>query len=129
MKTTFAFILWIALTAGIFVQNANALVTVTGSTGTNSAYARLALAFTAINCTAQTGNTSVTTITASTTGSTSTNIVNNTYCTPAIRFINTAEGGAPVGIRVTLLPAKGIAYGPDKFNMEQHTKSYDDRFG
>jgi hypothetical protein len=56
MKTTFTFMLALALTAGIFVHTANAQVTVTGSTGANVSYARLALALTAINGTAQTGN-------------------------------------------------------------------------
>ncbi len=60
------FLLAMALVALVLLQTANAQVTVTGSTGANATYARLALAFTAINGTAQTGNNIVITITAST---------------------------------------------------------------
>jgi len=71
MKKIFTFLLVLALAAGIFVQTANSQVTVTGSTGANSTYARLELAFTAINGAAQTGNNIVITITANTTESAS----------------------------------------------------------
>ena len=47
-------------------QMAQAQVTVSGSTGANATYSKLALAFTAINGTAQTGNNIVITITANT---------------------------------------------------------------
>ena len=56
MKKTFTVLFVLALTAGIWVQTADAQVTVTGSTGANASYARLTLAFTAIKCTAQTSN-------------------------------------------------------------------------
>ena len=65
------FLLAMALVALVLLQTANAQVTVTGSTGANASYARLALAFTAINGTAQTGNNIVITITANTTESAS----------------------------------------------------------
>ena len=54
MNKTFTFLLALVLTAGIFVQTANAQVTVTGSSGANASYARLGLAFTATYGTAQT---------------------------------------------------------------------------
>jgi len=56
MKKSFTFLFVLALIAGIWVQTADAQVTVTGSTGANASYARLTLAFTAIKCTAQTSN-------------------------------------------------------------------------
>ena len=56
MKKSFTFLFVLALIAGIWVQTADAQVTVTGSTGANASYAGLTLAFTAINGTAKTSN-------------------------------------------------------------------------
>jgi hypothetical protein len=68
MKKTFTVLFVLALTAGIWVQTADAQVTVTGSTGANATYTTLKLAFDAINAnTNQNSNNIVITITASTT--------------------------------------------------------------
>ncbi len=61
-KLIFYIMLLLAVPSSLLAQ-----VTVTGSTGADASYARLALAFTAINGTAQTGNNIVITITGNTT--------------------------------------------------------------
>ncbi len=69
-KATLAFLLFLTLTAGIFVQTAHAQVSLTGSAGSaNGTYATLKLAFDALNLVtaSQTGKTIVITISASTT--------------------------------------------------------------
>lgn len=67
MKITILRLLFVILLCALFTANIHAQVTVSGSTGANGTYARLGLAFTAINATAQTNNNIVVTITASTT--------------------------------------------------------------